>query len=256
MKKRTIFSLLVSILIILIAAFVSAFQFDAAYTLDNTFSLIQNNAGPIFGIFLGGNGELLFERVLLFFILLSFITAALTKIPLFKDKTGAIAIISLAVSILATRFLSTSEIIQNILTPYGVLGIVLTSAIPLVIFFFFATSFDSGVLRRILWVFFSVVFFGIWNSRQTEVGELSWVYLTTGVIALVFMVADGTIRRIMVREKMKQMNAENVEEYARKVRNQLYELEQDYTQKHSISEDFYKREKRRLEKHLKQIHKF
>lgn len=217
---------------------------------------LEQNVGQYFAWFLGGEGDYLFERILLFFILIALLFTILNRMPLFKDKIGVNIVVTLAISLLISRFFGDMDYLRTILVPYSVLGIALTAAIPLIIYFFFVHSFeDSSTLRKILWVFFIVVFLGIWGTRASELGQASYIYLLTGIIAFILLLADGTIRRVMWKERMKQMGANTAEEAARKIRNQLDELHKDNL-RHTISEDYYNREKRRLERSLKSLTKW
>lgn len=258
MKKR-VFALFSLILVVSSLIFpVSAQYYSNFYSgTDRALSWIQNTAGPVFGVFLGGTGELLFERVLLFFILIALVFIILSKMKLFKENMVIIWIITLAVSLLATRFLSDSTLVQNVLLPYTILGVALTAAIPFIIYFFFVESFeDSSTLRKILWIFFIVVFLGIWADRQSELGELSYIYILTGLIALICLLFDGTIRRVLWKDKQRALGAQNAEEAARKIGNLMYELNHDYNVRKSVTKEFYEKERRRLEKARRDAYKF
>jgi len=221
------------------------------------FSWIENNIGPGFGYILGGSGDLLFERILLFFILLATIFVILSRMKLFKDNIAVIWIVTLSVSLIASRYLSDLSLVRNVLLPYTILGVSLTAAIPFIIYFFFVQSFeDSSTLRKILWIFFIVVFLGIWADRQAELGELSYIYILTGLVALICLLFDGTIRRALWKDKMKALGAQTAEEAVRKISNLQWELDRDYNERKSITKEFYEKEKRRLAKSRKDAHKF
>ncbi len=223
---------------------------------DYALSWIEYNVGPIFGVFLGGGGELLFERVLLFFVLLAFIFIVLSKAKVFKNNLAVIWIVTIGVSLLATRFMENSALLKNALLPYSVLGISLGAAIPLIIYFFFVHSFEeSSTLRKILWVFFIVVFLGIWADRQSELGNLSYIYFLTGIIALILLLADGTVRRVMQNEILKQQGFAQKEDAIRRIRDNMADLQESHDKKHSISDEYYYKQMRSLEKELKYWHK-
>src|SRR3989344_8922771 len=61
---------------------------------------------PIFSALLGEvpEGQYLFAKVLFLIIILSIVWIVLDKVEIFSDNTWALAIISIAVSILSTRF--------------------------------------------------------------------------------------------------------------------------------------------------------
>lgn len=259
--------MLVVFLILLAPAFVSAQYYSSYsgfrsyysgsgsyYSIDYMFSWIEYNVGPYFQLILGGSPEFLFEKILLFFVIISVIFVVLKRIPIFQDNLAATWIVTIAVALLSTRFFGDIEYIKNILTPYEVLGVSLSAAIPFIIFFFFVQSFESGVVRRILWVFFIVVFLGVWGSRYDELGQLSWIYFITGVAALIFLIGDGTIRRIMIKEQMRQLGIQSRDEFERKIRRQIEEAREDLT-KNVITESQYSYIVHRLQKQLKTIRK-
>jgi len=201
-----------------------------------------------------GSPEYVFEKFLFFFLVLAISYAALNKSELFEDHDVIIWVLSVVVSLIATRFLTEINIVQTIILPYTVLGIVLTAAVPLIVFFFFVESFESSTLRKILWAFFIVVFIGIWNSRTEDVGELAWVYFFTGIIALIFLLADGTIRRAIVKQRMNQLGYNSREQLGRELRREIQKAREDVT--HNIitpSQGRYL--ERRLRKQLKAVQK-
>lgn len=254
MKKIILFSFILFFLIMIIGL-VSAVDFfgtDLQQGSELLVEWIQNIFAPIF-VVLFGSSDYLFEKVLFFFVILAFSFVALRRFKPFEDRIAALWVVTLAVALLATRFLTETDFVQTILLSYTVLGVALTAGIPLIIFFFFVESFESGVLRKILWIFFIVVFLGIWGSRADELGQLSYIYLFIGVAALILLLADGTIRRAMINSRWKQLGFRTREEFARKLRDQMYDLDQDYTVKYTIDKIYWEREKRRLQKQLKQV---
>jgi hypothetical protein len=217
---------------------------------------LEQNVGQYFAWFLGGTGDYLFERILLFFILIAFLFVIIKRIPFFKNNLGANIVVTIAISLLISRFFGDTEYLKTVLAPYTVLGIALSAVIPLVIYFFFVESFESSTLRKILWIFFIVVFFGIWSTRAPDLGQAAYIYLLTGIVALVLLFADGTIRRIMWKERMGQMSAKTTEDAARQINDQLYKLHEDFDKKHIIDEEYYNKERRRLQKSLKSLRKW
>ena len=258
MKKREILGFgFFAVLIIFLSAIVSAQYSGLGYELrrgsEMLIDFIKQIFVPIFISFLGGKSELLFERIMFFVIMIALIYVSLSRFPLFQDKKGPLWIITIVVSILATRFLIESEIVKTMLLPYSVLGVSLTAAVPFIIYFFFVQSFDDNpVLRKILWVFFIVVFLGLWDSRSVEVGKLAGIYLLTGILALICLLADGTIRRIMIAQQMKQLDIHNREGFVRDIRKQIGQLEEDKL-KGFVTESHYHYLKRRLQHQLKDV---
>ena len=150
--------------------------------------------------------SLLFARLLLLIILVTIIFAILGKIDLFNERKGVLWIVSLGSGILAVRFF-TAKIVSTILVPYETLGFVVASAIPFVIFFFLVTTGMKDArptARRIAWIFFAVVFIGLWiYSPDLADNNSKNIYLVTAVVAILMMSLDGTINRFF-----KQIDAE------------------------------------------------
>ena len=250
--KKTItwlFLLMISI------SFVSAAPpFEPRSAVTGAAEIVVDLLEPVVGILLGGEGNLLFERLLFFLIILSVVYVVISKIPKFEDNTAIIWVVTLAVALLSTRFLTDTDLVQTILLPYSVLGVALTAALPLIIYFFFVVSFDTPTVRKILWVFFVVIFWGLWSARYDDLGGLSWIYFMTGLIALIFLFADGTIRRILIKQQMEQLGIRRIDDFERKVRRQINDADDDLTKK-IITPSQHASIKRRLQKQLKSLRK-
>ena len=251
-KRKSGLIFFAAIFMLTLAYLVSA-QLDLRYGGEQLVDLIQQFFEPFLYV-LFGSYEYMFERFLFLLIVLSFSFVALKNFKVFEDHVGALWIVCIAVSILATRFLAETDVVSFVIFPYSVLGIALTSIIPLVIFFFFVQGFDSGVLRKIAWILFAVIFWGLWFSRYDDVGNLAWIYFLTGIIALIFLFADGTIRRILIKQQMEQLGIERREEFEREIRRQIRQADVDLNN-NIITESQHRRIKRRLQKKLEAIRK-
>jgi hypothetical protein len=209
-------------------SFVSAFDLgdNLEKGSEQIVDAVEGLVGPFASVFLGGGGDLLFERILFFAIVFSIVYVILsTRIPLFQGQPAIVWIVTIAVSLLSTRFLTDTQIIMTIILPHSVLGITLSAIIPLIIFFFFVESFSqSAILRKTLWIFFLIVFVGLWASRYDELGDFSWIYMMTGIAAFLLFLFDGTIRRAIIRQQMKEVDVNNREEFLAKLRKNLDEL--------------------------------
>ena len=84
---------------------------------------------------------------------------------------------------------------------------------------------------------------------------MSWIYFWSAAASLLFLFLDGTIRRTILKEKMKTANVKNYKNMAVEIRRQLHQLEQD-KKKHIISEEDYKELKRDLSNQLKNLMKY
>ncbi len=212
--------------------------------------------GPFFSALLGGSTQYLFEKIMLFFIIVSIVYMVIRKMPIFKDNGAIVLIVTLSISLLSTRFFMFSDfLINTVILPYSVLGVVLSSFLPLLIGFFFIHQFPEGFLRKSFLIFFIVVFFAMWDLRYNEVGGFAWIYFWSAIISLTFFLFDGTIRRAMIREQMKTVAADNHEAFAGKIREEMAKLETAYAASY-ITESYYERTKRKLSKQLHDVLKF
>ena len=222
------------------------------YGMEQLINIIEQIFGPFFAVILGG-GDMLFERILFLVVVLAIVYIVASKMELFKDNEVIIWIVSISVALLSTRFLVENGLVQTMILPYSAFGISITAALPLVIYFYFVQSFeDSSTIRRMLWIFYIVVFIGIWGSRYEEVGNLGWIYLAGAGFALIFFLFDGTIRRAIVRQRIKQLDAGNREGYMIKLRREMGRLEENKRNGY-VTDREYKRLKKSLAKQMRTV---
>jgi len=251
--KKILIGLFISL--ILFSNFVSAFNFDIGNIFQQSVQGVQDASRILISPFFGGEDNLLFEKILLFLIIVSIIKVTLAKTNIFGDDNRLGILVAFAVALLATRFLSDIQTVQNVLLPYSILGIAISAAIPLMIFFYFIQSFESSIIRKVGWIFFVVIFIGLWNMRADELGNLAWIYLITGVIAFFFMLFDGTIRRALINQEWEQLEHENREKYEIDIRRQISQLRNDLANDTSVNKKQYIKMIKRLQKKLEAIHK-
>jgi len=166
-----------------------------------------------------GVGDEGVAKALLFILLFVFLYAAAAKIPLLSDsdKKNSRIVVAVVIALLGIRYL-TPELLVGTLLPYGALGIGISVAIPFIFYYYFVESAipPAGVagsaIRRLLWLFFTVVMFGLWGSRMESLGVMANIYLIFAILALLLMFFDGTIHRIGLYFKYGKEKAANVEE--------------------------------------------
>lgn len=226
--------------------------YDLGYYLDQGAMGIQ----PFAQFFLGGydyTGYMLFERVLLFLIILSITFVALKEIPFFKDQKKVVQVLSVVVPLLSVRYMS-FEWINTILLSYQVFGVALTAFLPFILYFFFLMSASKGssTIRKIGWIFFIVIYFGLWGTAQNQFyGE---VYMWTAGVAFLFLLFDGTINNLMVKNRMEQLNLDKREQLEIEIRRQLNQLGIDY-RNGLMTQQQYEKIKNRLESQLRAVYK-
>src|SRR3989344_6071604 len=216
------------------ASFVSAYDLPSALN-NGTKQLIDIFTGllsPIFYIIFGGQ-EHVFEKILFALIILSIVNIVVSRVEYFgqREKNKPLKwIITIAVTLLATRFLNESGLVQTMLLPYSVLGVTLTAVIPLVIYYFFV-----------------VIFIGLWSSRSDQLGDLSWIYILTALIGIILFIFDGTFRRMKIRRELKDMDNTRIGKYTADLRKELSDIRDNYKNGHMDKRTFKKSVKRIME---------
>jgi hypothetical protein len=258
MKHKKV-GLFIPILILsLIINFVSAYSgsYDPRQGMEDLIDLTVDFFEPLLQVILGGEnwtGYLLFERLILFILLTTVIYLSLKKANVFGDNTAVLWIVSLAIPLLGIRWIN-FEWLNTILIQYKVLAIVLTAGLPFVIYFLFLYQVlgNYAILRKIGWIFFAVIFFGLWATADDA--TYSEVYVWTGIIAILFFLFDGTIRRFMIKSRMQQLGIEKREQYETEILRQISQTQKDLAS-NIITVEQYNKMIRRLNSQLKALRK-
>jgi len=242
MKQRVYLNFVISLLVlILVVNLVSARSITE--DIKNVGTGVYDVVKPVFEAILGvvpeDNGQqYLFAKVLFFLIVLSIIWVTLSKIDFFSDNSAVLWVISIAASVLAVRWIGGKAVIDTIILPYSALGITVSALLPFVLYFFII---EVGLgdpkprtLRRVAWVFFAVVFIGLWLSRDesllTAQGSYAgYIYPVTAALALVVLFMDGTIQKMRVRMATEKLRGANKERLLDNLRDELHELDDRLT---------------------------
>tara|TARA_Y100000310_G_scaffold168538_1_gene168589 strand:+ start:64 stop:846 length:783 start_codon:yes stop_codon:yes gene_type:complete len=157
---------------------------------------------PLLEIIVGetANGETFFAKILFLIIIFAIVWKSIEKIDFFKENDWVLWTVSIAVSILAIRWLGNSEVVYSMILPYSVLGIFISAGLPFVLAFLIIEDLRK-TMRKFAWIFFAVIFIGLWFSRNDEIGNFGWIYLMTAVLAIVMIIMDGTIQRFWKKMK-------------------------------------------------------
>lgn len=221
MNKKVGLFLTALILSSFLISFISAIP-DWSGEISSGLDTIATNAEPILKWVLGdvtdfgssdiSAGEALLVKLLFFIILLSILYFTVQQIPFFNANSAVVWIISIIVSILGIRFLTSAALINLIWLPSGAVGITLAAFFPLVIYFFFIESFHSQpFIRRAGWIFFMVMFFALaiirWPDFSGSKWNYAWIYVITAVLALLSYVFDGTIQKYWHKARIQRAGA-------------------------------------------------
>ncbi len=159
---------------------------------------------PILQTLFGGsnwNSAYLFEKLLIYLILVPLVFLSLKNIPAFDSQRGVLKLIAFIVPLIGVRYLDYAWI-ESILFQYQILAIALAGFLPFVLFFFFIHNIgaDHDIVRKIGWIFFIGVYFGLWSTAPE--GTYTDIYFWTMVAAVVFLLFDNTIQRYFIRQEM------------------------------------------------------
>lgn len=206
--KRGLFGviLLGFVLVVFMSGAVFAQDADWATTVEKSLNDFTKAANPIIKFIIGdveGDSGLLFIKLMVFFLILVIVYYATRNVPGIGDKKSLSFIISLIVSIIAIRFLTTKELVNFIWAPYGVLGVALSSIFVFVLAFFFIMSFND-IIRKVGWTAFFVIYIGLavtrWNdlivttSGPLEGYSLGWMYLIIAIISGLLILWDKKLK--------------------------------------------------------------
>ncbi len=192
---------------------------------EQLIDLVIDFGEPFIKVILGGEdytGFLLFEKLLIFLILLGVIFIALKNVSIFEDNPPVLWLVSGIIPVLAVRFMDITWI-NTIIFQYTVLGIALAGILPFIIYLFFLHSVsDNSTVRKIGWIFFIVVYFFLWATTENSETYGS-VYFWTMLISLIFLLLDKTIHTAYMRQSLKQGGSENKYNHIMKLRRDIRE---------------------------------
>jgi len=191
MKKKSLAIVLIIAVLVLIPAVYAYSYYDFESAANQIIDWIRQIFGPFFYALIGGNvDEYFFSRVLLLILLYAVSYIVLRRIDIFKNNIVICVLISAIVAILGVRYLTEIEFISFIFIPYGAFAISVVVFLPFLIYFFFVeTTVKSSIGRRMAWILFAAVFFGLWISRFRDPGaaQFNWIYsIGIGAVALSF----------------------------------------------------------------------
>lgn len=256
MKKSNLIIYLIIFSAIILIPFASA-AMDFKGSSEKIIQIIKDVFGPFFGALIGTGDfdKQFFAKVLLLILLYSIIVTVMKKIELFKRQTSIIIIISAIVSILGTRYISETNFVNFVMLPYGTLALAITVFLPLFIFFYFVeTTVKSSVGRRMAWVLFALVFFGLWFSRIKDFGGFSfsaeniknWLYIIGVFLVGLFFFFD--------KEIQKYFNLHFISDWKEKNRNlQIGKLQADLAKLSGVHSEHAKRAREDIEDQLKDL---
>ncbi len=208
-KKRSLVLLLIALAIL---PFASAQYFGYGFGVEGFLDSMVQNISPILNALFGGydwTGYLLFEKLLLFLLVAIVVYIALSNVPVFKDRDKKLLkFISIIVALIGIRNLDYIWL-NTIFTQYKVIFIAVAGILPFIIYWFFLDSLGSSGLRKVGWIFFAVIYFGLWAT--TEVDAHEEIYLWSAIGSLIYAIFfDAMVHNWLEIQGMKKGNKQQL----------------------------------------------
>jgi len=208
----------------------------AAEVVDNVktgVSSVYKIIEPVLAYVVGetdSSAEFFLAKILFLLIIFAIVWVALSKIEFFTEKEWVLWVVSISVSILAVRWFGSAEVVRSVILPYSVLGITITAALPFLLYFSIVKNFHKTA-RTIAWIFFAIIFIGLWIMRSGEgdIGGFAWIYLATAGVALAMLMFDGTIQRILHQMESERKDVLRRRKRAREWREELEKVDKEYS---------------------------
>ena len=206
-----------------------------------------------------GHGNIFVAKILFLIIIFAIVWKALEQIPFFSESGWVLWVVSIAVSIVSVRWIGDSEVVTAILLPYSAFGIALTAGLPFILYFFVVKDFNQ-TMRKISWIFFAVVFIGLWAIRSGDVapaprvGPFAYIYLITAGLALAMLKFDGTIHKLLTKIKIEKSQEYMMETLVDEQHDKIDDAKTRYA-KGTITEADMKRRVKTAERKITAIEK-
>ena len=261
MKKRIELFSLILVLITFAPQFVSAASFDFENAKSQVTRVIDSALGilsPFFQKIIGdySTSDFFFSKILLFILLIVIIKNVLDRTPIGSDNKKISLIVSIIVSTLSIRFINENNFFGAIFIQYGVLGIAITTILPMVIFFYFVHNTNVGTYgRKVFWTLYAITFLAIWILKSSEIPEVAnWIYGLTFTAAIIFIFFDKTIHSYLGLSDFKRFERTSNKKRILEAKEELDKIEEHF-QKRRMAFQEYKHEKKAIEDYIKELSK-
>lgn len=147
--------------------------------------------------------HLLFEKILIFFLLLILIFFLLGKILLFEENRPIRGITAFVVSIFGVRYMTETQL-ETILSNYQIISIILFSILPFLIFFYILHNFfrKSPIIRKVGWSLLIGIYFGLWSTSQHSIQ--GFIYFLSMIFVFLVLIFDKKIHKYYLKKKINE----------------------------------------------------
>ncbi|HOW36865.1 MAG TPA: hypothetical protein PLK34_01290 [Candidatus Pacearchaeota archaeon] len=184
--------------------FISAEPSSAASseTFEGIKSVFTESIGPFFRVLFFSesdiSGNLFVEKTLFFIIICLLIFLVLGNFPLFKENKPIRVIVTLAVSILATRFMPFGWL-NTLIGEYKALAMIMAYLLicsPFLIFAYILHFYltDSSIMRRFGWILFISIYTSLWFGADSA--ENSLIFLLVLIAAVLALIFDKSLHNL------------------------------------------------------------
>jgi len=259
MKKSVVVSILIAFIVLSIFPLVSADSFDletaqaqVTRAIDSALIFFYPVLEKIIGDYSGS--AFFFSEVLLLILLTIIIKNVLDKTPLGENTKKINIILSIIISILAIRFIAQNNLFEAIFIQYGVLGVAITTILPMAIFFYFVHQTKVGSFgRKVFWTIYGITLLVIWISKANQINAVAnWIYILSMIAIGIFIYLDTTIHSYFGFSEFKKFKKHVNDEHITELRRKRKQLVKDVAEDIIDLPTFQKRDKD-LEEKIKEL---
>jgi len=248
MKKSLVFGFVLGFLLVSMFSFVSASQVsDVIKQGDAVIKEVVTALRPVVVSLVGNvspigdysSEDILFAKLLIFLLLLALVWTVAKKLPLVSEYTWVLWVVSVAIPLIAIRFMN-AETIMFIVLPNSAFAVAISALLPLALYAYFVeNAFRSPTLRKVAWAFAACVFVGLYFIRFESIGDLALVYLAAAALSIIILIIDGTIQSAIKRIRSEHVVAAHDLRREAELLDEFYE-QRDRFAKGRMDKDHYK----------------
>jgi len=248
MKKSLVFGFVLGFLLVSMFSFVSASQVsDVIKQGDAVIKEVVTALRPVVVSLVGNvspigdysSEDIIFAKLLIFLLLLALVWTVAKKLPLVSEYTWVLWVVSVAIPLIAIRFMN-AETIMFIVLPNSAFAVAISALLPLALYAYFVeNAFRSPTLRKVAWAFAACVFVGLYFIRFESIGDLALVYLAAAALSIIILIIDGTIQSAIKRIRSEHVVAAHDLRREAELLDEFYE-QRDRFAKGRMDKDHYK----------------
>jgi len=173
---------------------------DTTGLINGVKDVVKVVAEILFGEGTGADAGMLAAKTLIFLIILGVAYLSFSKIEVVEDYPGWVILISAALGILATRFLSANLVEEFLMVPTTTVTVAIVSILAFsVLFFLIETWLPNVIIKRAAWIFVGLLFLVLWYRLRDTVGSGPLIYALVAVVAGIMVIMEKRIAKARKR---------------------------------------------------------